>query len=188
MIEIGTKSELKEILKKEKELNLGHLGKYQILLAFLKSHPRYVNWIYLKWLRIAGYYYTNRKKNVYFSIMYFITCRIKNKLGRKLGIELNEKNIGFGVELYHTFGTVINGDAVIGNNCKFHGNNCIGNNGLTPECPILGDNVRMGNGAKVIGGVRIADDVVIAAGAVVVHSFTKAGVTLAGVPARVVKG
>ncbi len=187
MIRINTRNELNEVLKREKELNLGCLGKYQVALARLKSHPRYMNWLYIKWLRIAGYYYTNRKKNILYSFLYFLSCRKKNKLGRKLGIELNEKNIGFGVELFHTFGTVINGNAVIGENCKFHGNNCIGNNGFSLECPIIGNNVRMGNGAKVIGGVTIADDVVIAAGAVVVRSFTTPGVTLAGIPAKVVK-
>ncbi len=188
MISINTRSELKEVLKREKELNLGYLGRYQVFLAFIKSHPRYVNWIYIKWLRIAGYYYTNRNKNPFFSLMYFWACRKKNKLGRKLGIELNEKNIGFGVELYHTFGTVINGDAIIGENCKFHGNNCIGNSGYSLECPKIGNNVRMGHGSKVIGGVEIADDITIAAGAVVVKSFKTPGVTLAGIPARVVKG
>lgn len=187
MISINTRKELKEVLKREKELNLGYLGKYQVILAMIKSHPRYVNWKYLKWLRITGYYYSNRKKNPFFAVMYFLTCRRKNRLGRKLGIEMNEKNIGFGVELYHTFGTVINGDAEIGENCKFHGNNCVGNSGKSLDCPKLGKNVRMGNGSKVLGGVEIADDVVIAAGAVVVKSFTTPGVTLAGIPAKVVK-
>ena len=183
---IKTRAELKEILCYEKELNFGRFGRYQCLLAIIKDHPRYINWKYLKLLRIAGYYYTSRKKSFVHSLLYFWYCRRKNRLGRKLGIELNEKSFEKGLELFHTFGTVVNGDSIIGENCKLHGNNCIGNDGHTPGCPKIGDNVRIGVGAKVIGDVTLADNITVAAGAVVVHSFTTPGVTIAGVPAKVV--
>ena len=39
----------------------------------------------------------------------------------------------------------------------------------------------------IIGGVQIADDIKIGANAVVNRSFTEPGVTIAGVPAKVVK-
>ncbi len=45
----------------------------------------------------------------------------------------------------------------------------------------------LGVGAKVIGNVTIADDVKIAAGAVVVTSFTEKGIIIGGVPARKLK-
>ena len=51
----------------------------------------------------------------------------------------------------------------------------------------MGDNVRIGVGAKIIGGVEIASNVTIAAGAVVIESCTIEGAILAGVPAKVVK-
>ena len=75
----------------------------------------------------------------------------------------------------------------IGKNCKLHGSNCIGNDGKSLAAPVIGDNVRLGVGAKVIGDVHIADDVIIAAGAVVIDSCDIKGATLAGVPAKVVK-
>lgn len=187
MLEIRNRKELNDIIQYEKNLNFSHLGKYQCLLAILKSHPRYINWKYIKLLRIAGYYYYKRNVNIFYSLIYFWKCRKKNKLGRKLGIEMNEKNIGKGVEIYHTFGIVVNGDSEIGENCKFHGNNCIGNNGKNSKCPKIGNNVRFGVGSKVIGDVEIADDVVIAAGSVVVNSILESGVTVAGIPARIVK-
>ena len=106
MLEIKNRRKLKEIIKYEKELNFSHLGKYQCLLAILKSHPRYINWKYIKLLRIAGYYYNKRNINIFYSLMYFWKCRKKNKLGRKLGIEMNEKNIGKGVEICNDFDIV----------------------------------------------------------------------------------
>lgn len=51
----------------------------------------------------------------------------------------------------------------------------------------LVNNVMMGAGAKVIGNVVIADDIKIAAGAIVVTSFVTPGITLAGIPAKRVK-
>ena len=45
----------------------------------------------------------------------------------------------------------------------------------------------MGVGAKIIGDVTIADDVTIAAGAVVIESCETPGAVLAGIPAKCVK-
>ena len=63
----------------------------------------------------------------------------------------------------------------------------IGNNGKDNDCPIIGNNVMIGAGAKVIGPVTIADNIKVAAGAVVVTSFTESGITIGGVPARKLK-
>ncbi len=47
----------------------------------------------------------------------------------------------------------------------------------------IGENVWIGGGAIVVGGVTIGDDAIVAAGAVVTRDVP-AGVTVAGVPAR----
>jgi serine O-acetyltransferase len=181
---ITSRSQLQKILTFEKQLYFGSMGSYQVFLRIIKAHPDYFVWKYVRNLRIAGYFYTKRKKSPFHALIYFWYCRKKNLLGRKLGIEMNEKSCDKGLTIYHTQGIVVNGDAVIGENCKFHGNNCIGNNGLTLECPVVGNNVRLGVGAKVIGNVKIADNITIAAGAVVVCSFKEPGITVAGIPAR----
>lgn len=183
----ATKKELHDTLKYEREINLGHLGFYQIFLAAIKSHPRYVNWKYIRLLRYSGYYYERRNRNLLYTMLYFFYCRRKNKLGRKLGIEINEKSFKKGLEIYHTYCVVVNGDSRIGENCKLHGNNCIGNDGYTKECPKIGNNVRIGVGAKIIGDVEIADDITVAAGAVVVTSFLEPGITIGGIPAKRIK-
>jgi len=48
----------------------------------------------------------------------------------------------------------------------------------------IGENVWIGGGATIIGGVTIGDDAIIAAGAVVTRDVAP-GATVAGVPARV---
>lgn len=72
---------------------------------------------------------------------------------------MNEKTFAKGLHPHHTFGTVINGDAVIGENCMLHGKNCIGNDGYSKICPRLGNNIRLGVGASVIGNLKLADDI-----------------------------
>lgn len=52
---------------------------------------------------------------------------------------------------------------------------------------VIGDNCWLGANAVILPGVRLGDHVVVAAGAVVTHSFPEDDVLLAGVPARIVK-
>lgn len=53
--------------------------------------------------------------------------------------------------------------------------------------PIIGDNCDIGVGAKIIGDITIADNVTIAAGAIVNKSCSQSNVVLAGVPAKIIK-
>jgi serine O-acetyltransferase len=76
---------------------------------------------------------------------------------------------------------------VIGQGFILHGDNCIGNDGITDECPKIGDNVELGVGAKIIGGVTVADNVVIGAGAIVVKDIEIPGAIVGGIPAKVIR-
>ena len=110
----------------------------------------------------------------------------RNLLGRKLGFTIPINVFGLNLHIWHYGNIVVNRGAKVGSNCSLHGDNCIGNNGENNECPVIGDNVDIGVGAKIIGGIYIADNVKIGAGAVVVKSCYESGVTLVGVPARIV--
>lgn len=66
-----------------------------------------------------------------------------------------------------------------------HGMNCIGNKGVANSgVPVIGDNVNIGVGAKIVGDVYIADDVSIGANAVVTKSCYEKGEVLVGIPAK----
>lgn len=91
------------------------------------------------------------------------------------------------MRLYHRGDIIINSVSVIGDGCLFHGDNCVGNNGVDNRCPVLGKNVELGIGAKVIGGVTLADGIRVGANAVVTRSFEEPGITIAGIPAVKVK-
>jgi len=80
-----------------------------------------------------------------------------------------EVQIGDGFYIGH-FGTiVINHAARIGSNCNIAHNVTIGqqNRGGRKGSPRIGDNVWMGTGAIIVGGIEIGDNVLIAPGSYV---------------------
>lgn len=179
---ITSKKSLKKILEYEKKIYIDENNKVEKLLTYDVSVQIFR---YVKLLRKTEYYHN--RKGFFHKVLYVLCRRYKNTLGIKLGIEIWDNTFDEGLTIYHAGNIVINGMSKIGKNCKLHGSNCIGNDGKSLAAPVIGDNVRLGVGAKVIGDVHIADDIIIAAGAVVIDSCDIKGATLAGVPAKVVK-
>ena len=73
----------------------------------------------------------------------------------------------------------------MGKNCWINQQVTIGYSDVT-HSPYIGDNVEIKAGAKVVGGIRIGDDVIIGANAVVVKDVPSHSI-VAGVPAKVIK-
>ena len=92
--------------------------------------------------------------------------------------------IGGGLYIAHPIGTVISVKRM-GRNCSIIAAVTIGmrNEWKFPE---IGDEVFIGAGARVLGGITIGDHAVIGANAVVIHDVVK-GVTVVGIPARAVQ-
>lgn len=182
---IRTRNELKNYLDCEMALYTAETFKDKCLDLVTKM-PNHTLKKYVRLLRRTEYYYNNRK-NPFFAILYLIERRRKNSLGQKLGIEIFENSFAKGLKIFHAGNIVINGNAIIGENCKLHGSNCVGNSGKDFGCPVIGNNVRLGVGSKIIGNITIADNITVAAGAVVVNSFYEEGITIGGVPAKRIK-
>lgn len=94
-------------------------------------------------------------------------------------------SIGYGFTIYHPYGVIINSDAVIGCNFTCRDQIVVGNKGIKTNdgSPIIGNNVTLGAGAKVIGPITIGDNCSIGANSVVTHSFPPDQI-LVGVPAK----
>lgn len=181
---ISNKDRLIKVLKLEKAMYFKDMSYFE---SFVTSDQSYYVYKFIRYLRKTEYYHNLSKTNRLFKIGYLFFRRKKNILGLKLGIEIWDNSIDEGLMIYHAGNIVINGGAQIGKNLKLHGNNCIGNNGHTMSAPVIGNDVRLGVGAKIIGDVYLADGITVAAGAVVISSFFEKGITIAGVPARKVK-
>ncbi|HEU4814936.1 serine O-acetyltransferase [Janthinobacterium sp.] len=99
-------------------------------------------------------------------------------------------DIGKGLYLPHTQGTVI-GVNSIGENATIYHNVTFGAreidvNFSEQSRPTVGDNVIVGSGAKILGGVMIGNGARVGANAVVLADVP-AGATVGGIPAKILK-
>lgn len=94
---------------------------------------------------------------------------------------ITAKNIGGGLFIQHGFSTYIAAES-IGENCWINQQVTIGYKDNT-RSPIIGDNVTITCGAKVLGPITIGDHVTIGANAVVVKDLPSDSVW-GGVPAK----
>ena len=87
---------------------------------------------------------------------------------------------------YGGIGVVLHSKAVIGKNCMIGQNITIGGRTGHGSAPVIGDNVYIAAGSRVLGGIKIGNDVIIGANAVVIKDVAD-GCVVAGVPAKVIK-
>jgi serine O-acetyltransferase len=90
-------------------------------------------------------------------------------------------SFGAGFVLIHPVGIVINSATRGGRNVWVESSVVIGDN--RGRSPVIGDDVFIGSGAKIIGGVHIGSGARVGANAVVLHDVP-AGATVVGIPAR----
>ena len=152
-------------------------------LEWLIRPERYYIQRYLRFLRQEEKYTFSSPNKM---LAFWYKAR-KNRLGSRLGFIISAGCFDKGLQLEHYGSVIVNPKARIGKNCKIHGNCCIGSDGGYPDdSPVIGDNVDIGQGAQILGGIRIADNVRIGAGAVVVKDILTPGVTVVGVPGRAI--
>lgn len=184
---ICSKSDMKQYISFDNNYLNDIRDKKGIFMMHLVHDAEYYINKYLKFLRKQEYYINTADRNKIKSLLALYYERKKHNIGNKLGFYIAPNCCEKGLTLFHHGTIIINLNANIGENCKFHGNNCVGNNGKTNECPVIGNNVDIGFGAVIIGGIKIADNIKIGANAVVTKSFETPGVTLVGNPANEVK-
>lgn len=97
---------------------------------------------------------------------------------------LQAKEIGGGLFIQHGFSTMISAES-IGENCWINQQVSVGFNG-SGKPPIIGDNVMITCGAKVLGEIVVGNNAVIAANAVVIHNV-ESGAVVGGIPAHKLK-
>jgi serine O-acetyltransferase len=110
--------------------------------------------------------------------------------GMELPLELDA---GPGLSIIHGWGLVVNGGAKLGRNVTLMQGVTIGRaDAIAPDgsrstgYPVIGDDVWIGPGAVVIGGVHIGDGCRILANSVVTRDL-ESGSMAGGVPAKVIR-
>jgi serine O-acetyltransferase len=137
------------------------------------------------WMRTCTY--TKSNKSLRYSIYPFARFML-DRLAYKFGISIPPgTSIASGFCIGHFGGIVVNKRSVIGKNCNISHGVTLGkaNRGRNRGYPTLGDNVYLGPGAKIIGAVRIGNNVAIGANCVVTRDIPDNSVVV-GIPGKVI--
>lgn len=169
-----TKAELKEAIAADLYRFKGRSGQKALLKTLRKERSFQITF----WLRQAQYYTFNQNK-----LMGFVCRRIYKRVCQRYNVDLPVKTrVGKGLIIYHCYGLVVHQDAVIGDNCMLaHQVTLAYEKGAAP---VIGNQVRIAPGAKVVGGVSIGDNVVVGTNAVVVKDVPANSVTV-GIPNKI---
>lgn len=98
-----------------------------------------------------------------------------------------QMQIGKGTVFPHdALGCVSHPDVKIGKNCKILHGVTMGGRAGHKGLPIIGDNVVIGTHAQLIGNVKIGNNSIVGAGAIVTHDVPD-NVVVVGNPARILK-
>lgn len=139
------------------------------------------------WFRVGSYFKSKRNPLLVFllipvKIVYYLICHWN-------GVELPiGTKVGGGLSIKHFPGLVVAYDSIIGENCTLNHDITIGRSfgGTRAGCPIIGNNVIIFPGARVIGRIKIGNNVIISANAVLTKDVPN-NCVVAGVPAKIVK-
>lgn len=173
---IDSKETLKRYLEQDK-LALGRRG---------DSKPRLFGdeiWKFEILLRKVEYYINCKSGLLATIVRKYYKFRFHN-LSVKLGFSIPPNVFAEGLAIPHYGTIVVHANAKIGRNCRLQEGVNIGATSGSHEAAVIGDNCFFGSGAKIIGAVKIADDVAVGAGAVVTKDITEPGTTWAGIPAK----
>jgi len=142
-------------------------------------------YLYSFWMRTCAYL----RSHVLFRFSLFPIARLLLRFYEyKYGISIPyQTQIGSGLYISHVGGIVIDHHTVLGKNCNLSHQITLGraNSGTGTGYPVIGDNVYIGPGAKVIGHVYVGDQAVISANCVVTEDIPDHSVVF-GSPGRVV--
>lgn len=140
---------------------------------------------YVFWMRTCRYARTHPLLRY---SLYPVARAMLYHLRHKFGIDIPfVTEIGPGFYIGHFSCIFVNERCVIGRNCNISQGVTIGtsNRGERAGNPVIGDNVYLGPGAKVIGAIRVGNHAAIGANSVVTHDVPDHAVVV-GVPGRVI--
>jgi serine O-acetyltransferase len=142
----------------------------------LKLLYRYMSLRATAWFRFGGWCKQHR--------LPLLPGFVQRRILRVYGLEISPgMDVGGGLYIAHPVGTAIYARH-IGRNCSIIATVTIGMRNKW-EFPAIGDDVFIGAGARVLGGIEVGDGARIGANAVVIHDVPSYS-TAVGIPAQVV--
>lgn len=175
----------------------------ELLIKFLRADqaryertPNYKDWAlhneswyiyrYIRHLRYVEYY---KDKGGLLKVMFLWHLVLLKRLGFKLHFTIYPGTIAEGLRIYHVGGFLHIGKNVrIGKNCTLQPGVVFGNKTEIEDnrLVVVGDNCYIGLNAKILGPVRIGNNVTIGANAVVTRDIPDNAI-VGGVPAKIIR-
>ena len=169
---IRNKSDLHEFLECDKRQ-----------LGITRRSPRpFVDHIWKYEIILRKYEYWINQKSVIARIMRVWYKFLFYQYSVKTGIFIGPNTCGKGLCITHMGMIQINWHSHIGENLRIQEGVTVGAG--KDGAPQIGNNVYLCSGSKIIGNIRIPDNCVVGANAVVIRDIEEEGVTVGGVPAK----
>lgn len=181
---ITTKKQLKEYIYADQSR---YKQRKNFLCYFLFGDESYAIRRFLKVWRKTEYYYNTRNWRNPISLLRFVLFFIiyrRMSLHYKLFLPLNV--VGPGLYIPHRMGGVIINAIKVGKNFSISSGCVVGKKKHNENRPIIGDDVEMCIGSKIIGKVFVGDNAVIAPNSVVIKNVPS-GDIVSGIPAKSIK-
>lgn len=183
---IKTKRDYLFYREKDTVANIGreHCGRIRMLLNLWYGNDSYRSLHYLYALR--KYEYMLNCYNSFYGRVISMFTKIRwHRIGARYNICILPNTVGFGLRIPHLNSGIIVNCKSVGNNCIINAGVIIGNNDRG-ELAKIGDNVNLTVGCKIIGGVHVGNNAVIALNSVVVKDVPENAI-VSGVPAQLLK-
>lgn len=155
-------------------------------LVFCYVFLTVINFRFIFFFRIASFLY--EKTNLLYKLCFLVVNAIRKHYCYKLGIILLPKaKIGGGLFFPHFSSIIMTSHAKYGKNLTVFQQVTIGLvfGGEKEGAPVIGNNVVISAGAKVLGNIHIGNNVMIGAGAVVVTDIPDNAVVV-GNPGKII--
>lgn len=176
---IKTKQDLRYFLQEDAKAN-GIRPGISYITKLIYGNVHACAYRYLKSLRKYEYYQNTGSPLRFWWRFY------NRRLGLKYNLAIPINVVGYGLYLPHLEGGVIVNCQSIGCNCKINSGVVVGSKNDNTQIAVIGDNVELAVGCKVIGKVNIGNNVIVAPNAVVVKDVPDNAV-VGGVPAKIIK-
>ncbi len=146
----------------------------RFFVSFLiKDHSYYRYKLYLHYSKMMY----RKNKRLFYKFLYIISTIKYKRISLKINVQINTDYYIQNFYFMHN-NVIVNKKSIIGKNATFVGNNCLGLE--KNEAPKLGDNVELGYGAIILGGVHIANNVHIGANAIITKDILEEGAVVVG--------
>ncbi len=116
-------------------------------------------WRYIYALRHVEYHINN--KGVWHKLLLWYWLWRLRQYSYKTMFQIPPNTVGKGLTIWHWGPIIVNSNSRIGDFCTLYPGVLIGHKSPLTKAPIIGNNVFIGSGAKIIGEITIGNNVII---------------------------